>query len=233
MIGKALPRLPFLVPSPASASAAWLVSLALGLLILAFGEAAEAHPHVWVTARTEVIFDQSGLIKAVRNAWVFDEMYSAFATEGLGKNGKPPTPEELAPLAKTNIESLAEFDDFTYAKEAGAKAAFGEPTDYTLEEREDKLVVLRFTLPLKAPARASKAFSLQIYDPTYFVAFSLDKTDAVTLVNAPKGCSANVLGANPLQAAETKKLSEAFFSGLSPGSDFGVKLADRIIIACP
>jgi ABC-type uncharacterized transport system substrate-binding protein len=229
VIGKAGPGTPFAVARAAGLRAAF----AIGLVGMALVQPAAAHPHVWVTARTELIFDQSGLIKAVRNAWVFDEMYSAFATEGLGKNGKPPTPEELAPLAKTNIDSLAEFDDFTYAKEAGAKVAFGEPTDYVLEEREDKLVVLRFTLPLKVPARASKAFSLQIYDPTYFVAFSLDTTDPVTLVDAPKGCSANVLGANPLQAQETKKLSEAFFSGLSPGSDFGVKLADRIIVACP
>jgi ABC-type uncharacterized transport system substrate-binding protein len=221
------------MPIFAPSVAGMLAFLAIVLMNLVYAPPAAAHPHVWVTARTEVIFDRAGLIKAIRNAWVFDEMYSAFATEGLGKNGKPPTPEELAPLAKTNIESLAEFDDFTYAKEAGTKVAFGEPTDYVLEEREDKLVVLRFTLPLKVPARASKAFSLQIYDPTYFVAFSLDTKDAVTLVNAPAGCSANVLGANPLQAAETKKLSEAFFSGLSPGSDFGVKLADRIIVACP
>jgi ABC-type uncharacterized transport system substrate-binding protein len=192
-----------------------------------------AHPHVWVTARSEVIFDSSGLIKAIRNTWVFDEMYSAFATEGLGKDGKPPTAEELAPLAKTNIESLAEFDDFTFAKEAGAKVAFGDPIDYTLEARPDKIVVLRFTLPLKTPASAAKAFSLQIYDPTYFAAFSFEAKDPVTLIDAPKGCSANVLGANPLQAAETQKLSEAFFSGLSPGTNFGVKLADRIIIACP
>ena len=194
---------------------------------------ANAHPHVWVTGRSEVIFNQSGLVSAIRNTWVFDEMYSAFATEGLGKDGKPPTPEELAPLAKTNIESLAEFDDFTFAKAAGAKVAFGEPTDYTLEARPDKIVVLRFTLPLKTPASAKTAFSLQVYDPTYFVAFSFEAKDPVTLVNAPNGCSANMLGANPLQAQETQKLSEAFFSGLSPGTNFGVKLADRIIIACP
>jgi len=194
---------------------------------------AYAHPHVWVTARSEVIFDQAGLVTAIRNTWVFDEMYSAFATEGLGKDGKPPTPEELAPLAKTNIDSLAEFDDFTYAKEAGAKIVFAEPADYALEVRDDKRVVLHFTLPLKTPASAKKAFSLQVYDPTYFVAFSFEQKDPVTLVNAPKGCSANVLGADPLQANESQKLSEAFFSGLSPGTNFGVKLADRIIIACP
>jgi ABC-type uncharacterized transport system substrate-binding protein len=194
---------------------------------------AAAHPHVWVTARMEVLFDQKGLITGVRNHWVFDEMYSAFATEGLGKDGKLPTAAELAPLAKINIESLNEFDYFTYAKEAGSKLVFDAPVDYSLEARPDKLVVLHFTLPLKVPARASKALMLQIYDPTYFVAFSFEKQDPVALKDAPPGCSSNILGANPLQAQETQKLSEAFFSGLSPGSDFGVKLADRVIVACP
>ncbi|MGH6813502.1 MAG: DUF1007 family protein [Methylocella sp.] len=194
---------------------------------------AAAHPHVWVTARAQVIFDAKGEIEALRHAWTFDEMYSAFVTEGQGKDGQLMTKEELAPLAKTNVESLTEFDYFTYAKEASQKVEFGTPIDYSLEQREDKLVVLRFALPLKTPASASKAFSFQVYDPTYFVDFEMDKQDPVTLAGAPKGCSVNVLGANPLATADAKKLSESFFSGLSPGFDFGVKLATRVIVACP
>jgi ABC-type uncharacterized transport system substrate-binding protein len=205
----------------------------MAAIFLASIQPVSAHPHVWITARSDVIFNEAGLIKAIRNTWVFDEMYSAFATEGLGKGGKPPTPEELAPLAKTNIDSLAEFDDFTFAKAAGTKVAFGEPIDYTLEARPDKIVVLRFTLPLKTPASAAKAFSLQIYDPTYFVAFSLEKTEPISLIDAPKGCSANVVGAGPLQASDTQKLSAALSENFSPGADFAIKLADRIIIACP
>ncbi len=192
-----------------------------------------AHPHVWVAAQEQVIFGAKGQIEAIRHAWVFDEMYSAFVTQGQGKDGKPMTKEELAPLAKSNVEDLAEFEFFTHAKAGNGKVEFGAPFDYSLEERDDKLVVLRFTLPLKTPASASKAFSLQVYDPTYFVAFELAKQDPVTFVGAPKGCSANVLGAKPLAANETKKLSESFFSGLSPGTDFGIKLATPIIIACP
>jgi ABC-type uncharacterized transport system substrate-binding protein len=191
---------------------------------------ASAHPHVWVSARAQVIFDAKGEIEAIRHAWTFDEMYSAFVTEG---QGQLMTKEELAPLAKTNVESLAEFDFFTYAKVNNAKIEFGTPIDYSLEQREDKLVVLRFTLPLKTPASAAKAFSFQVYDPTYFVAFEMEKQDPVGMAGAPKGCSVNLLGSNPLAAADTKKLSESFFSGLSPGYDFGIKLASRIIVACP
>ena len=208
----------------------------LGLAALAlavFAAPALAHPHVWVTAREDVIFDNQGKIAAIRGAWVFDDMYSAFATQGLGKDGQLATKEELAPLAKTNVESLAEFEYFTFAKMSGTKVEFAAPTDYSLEERPDKLVMLSFTLPLKSPTNPGKVFTFQIYDPTYFVAFSLDDKLPVELVNAPKGCSASVLGADPLNAEASKKLSEAFFANLSPGSNFGMKLASRIFVACP
>ncbi|HUI19430.1 MAG TPA: DUF1007 family protein [Methylocella sp.] len=205
----------------------------LAAFMVLLAQAAAAHPHVWVTARAQVVFDAKGEIEAIRHAWTFDEMYSAFVTEGQGKEGQLLTKEELAPLAKTNIESLAEFDFFTYAKAANQKLEFGAPTDYSLEQRQDKLVVLRFTLPLKTPANAAKAFSFQVYDPTYFVAFEMEKDNPVSMEGAPKGCSINVLGSHPLAAEDTKKLSESFFSGLSPGYDFGVKLASRIIVACP
>ncbi len=195
--------------------------------------AAAAHPHVWVTARAQAVFNTKGEIESIRHTWVFDEMYSAFVTEGQGQDGKLMTKEELAPLAKSNVESLAEFDYFTYAKAAGQNIEFAAPEDYSLEEREDKRVVLRFTLPLKTPASAAKAFSFQVYDPTYFVAFEMDDRNPVSLAGAQKGCSVSVAGANPLAAADTKKLSESFFSGLSPGYDFGVKLASRVIVACP
>jgi ABC-type uncharacterized transport system substrate-binding protein len=194
---------------------------------------AGAHPHVWVSAKAEVLFDSKGLVEAIRYAWVFDEMYSAFVTEGQAKAGKLLTRDDLAPLAKSNVEDLAAFGYFTFAKVTRAKVEFAAPTDVSLEERADKRVVLNFTLPLATPASAAKAFSFQVYDPTYFVAFELEPRDPVSLVGAPKGCSANVLGTKPLEAAETKLLTEAFFSGLSPGADFGIKLASRIVVACP
>ena len=213
---------------------AFIGGLGLAALALAGLTApALAHPHVWVTAREDVIFDNQGQISAIRGAWVFDDMYSAFATQGLGKDGQLATKEELAPLAKTNVDSLAEFEYFTFAKLSGTKVEFGAPTDYSLEQRPDKLVVLSFTLPLKTPTPPGKAFTFQVYDPTYFVAFSLDDKQPVDLVGAPKGCSVSVLGANPLDAAATQKLSEAFFANLSPGSNFGMNLASRIFVACP
>jgi ABC-type uncharacterized transport system substrate-binding protein len=203
------------------------------LLALAGTAAAQAHPHVWVAARSEVVFGADGKILGLRNAWEFDEMYSAFAVQGLGKGGKPPTREELAPLARTNVESLAEFDYFTYAKQNGARLAFKAPEDAYLEANDKKIVTLHFFLPLETPVTAKKPFSFQMYDPTYFVAFGLEKKDPVKLDNAPAGCSVSLVEPAPLVATDNQKLSEAFFQNMSPGADFGMKLATRAIVACP
>jgi ABC-type uncharacterized transport system substrate-binding protein len=203
--------------------------------LAAFGLSAPAgaHPHVWVAARAEILFAPDGKIAAIRHIWTFDEMYSAFATQGLGKNGKPPTKEDLAPLAKTNVESLAEFQYFTLAKTGRNAYEFGEPKEYELEADDKKRVTLRFTLPLKEPVSAKKPFTFMAYDPTYFVDIELEKADPVKLVGAPAGCSLTTLRPDPLGAGDSAKLSESFFSGLSPGADFGVKLATRTIVACP
>ena len=193
-----------------------------------------AHPHVYVIFKSEIVFAPDGKVAAIRHAWTFDEFYSAFAVQGLGKDGKDPTREDLAPLAKVNTESLAEFGYFTIGKAGGKQVDFDAPKDEWLDYTPaDKAVTLHFTLPLKAEASAGKAFSLQVYDPTYFVSFEFNADAPVALANAPAGCSVNVAKPPPLLANETKTLSESFFSGQYPGADFGIKLAGRAIVACP
>ena len=141
-----------------------MVSLLLGSSI-----PASAHPHVWVAVKSEVLFAPDGKVAAIRHAWNFDEMYSTFSTQGLGTDGKPPTAAQLQPLAKVNVESLAEFDFFTYARHADDKPEFDAPVDYSREPEPNNTVTLHFTLPLKHPVDAKKPFSFQVYDPTYLV----------------------------------------------------------------
>ncbi len=200
--------------------------------LIAAGPAA-AHPHVWVAARATVLFDAQGRITGLRHVWSFDEMYSAFATQGLGKDGKPPTREDLQPLAKTNVESLAEFDYFTFGREAGKKVAFQEPSDYWLDADDKKIVSLHFTLLLKEPLPAKKVFSFQVYDPTYFVAFGFEKKDPIAMKDAPSGCSSSVMDPAPLAAGEAQRLTAAAAENFSPGADLSSRIAPRVVVACP
>ncbi|HME86311.1 MAG TPA: DUF1007 family protein [Roseiarcus sp.] len=207
---------------------------ALGLaLAVATATPASAHPHVWITVKSQIAFTADGKVSAVVHDWVFDEMYSAFATQGLAKSGELVKREQFAPLAQENAGSLAEIGYFTTLKIGGKPVEFGSVTDYWMEERPDHLVEFHVTLPLKTPSPLAKFVTLRVADPEYFIDFEFDDKNPVKLLSPPPGCSASVAKPKPLEEADKTKLTESFFTNLSPGTNFGFKMASSAIIACP
>src|SRR5208282_6011797 len=180
--------------------------LLIALLSLTFAVPARAHPHVWVTMHSELIYAPDGSITGVRHHWAFDDMFSAFATQGLESKEKGKfSREELAPLAKVNVESLKEYDYFTYATADGKKAPLTDPApDYWLDFN-DSILTLNFTLPFKTPVKA-KVLKVEVYDPTIFVDFELAKKEPVHLIGAPH-CKADVVLPREMTFAEGKALS--------------------------
>lgn len=165
---------------------------ALIAAILLAPVAARAHPHVWVDAASEVVFDGNGEIAAIRHYWRFDDAFSSYAALGLDEDGDGTvSEEELRPLAKINVESLAEYGFFTRLAAGDVSVGFAEPTDYHLEWIGARLL-LQFTLPLARPLAAKAPVTLEVSDPEYFVAFNLPSTEAIRLAEAPAGCSLDV-----------------------------------------
>ena len=207
--------------------AGWLLAALVGLV---GSTAAQAHPHVWITSTSELMYAPDGSITGVRHAWTFDDMFSTYALQGIeGKTKGAYTHEELAPLAQTNVESLKEFAYFTFAKADGKKAKFDEPVDYFLEYK-DGLLVLHFTLPLKAPVKP-RQLALEVFDPTFFVDFKLADKDPVRLVGAPGACSVDFQRPND-GAASAKALGEQNFTDSGNGN-FGAMFANKITVTCP
>ena len=206
------------------------LGLALGL---ASATPAAAHPHVWVTVKSQIAFTPDGKVAAVVHDWVFDEMYSSFATQGLAPPGELVKREQFAPLAKENAGSLAEIGYFTTLKIGGKAMDFGSVTDYWMQERPDHLVEFHVTLPLKTPTPVTKFLTLRVADPEYFIDFEFDDKDPVALVSAPSGCAATVAKPKPIDDGDKQKLTESFFTNLSPGTNFGFKMASAAIVACP
>ncbi len=204
----------------------------LGAVLLAFAlgaGVAHAHPHVFVTVKSDIVYDAEGKVTGIRHAWTFDDMFSTYATQGLDQKQKGVfTREELAPLAEVNVTSMKEFEFFTQGQLNGQKIEFADPVDYWLDYTNQELT-LNFTLPLKAPAKV-QALDLDVYDPVYFVSFELAEKEPIRLVAAPANCKLAV--AKPEGAGPQQNLSESFFNQLDSKSPFGTQFANKISVKC-
>jgi ABC-type uncharacterized transport system substrate-binding protein len=201
------------------------------LLSLSIGRA-EAHPHVWVTLHSEILYSANGAMTGIRHAWTFDDMFSAYALQGIhhAKKGEY-TRQELASLAQLNVESLKEYDYFTFARADGKKVTFAPPVDYWLEYK-DPALILHFTLPLKAPAPA-KTMLVEVYDPSIFVDFEFAKQKPVSLSGAPAQCALTIELPHQPTPAEQYKLSQLDVTPLEASSTYGELFANKMLVKCP
>ena len=182
--------------------------------------------------QTELVYAPDGSITGIRHAWSFDDMFSTFATQGLESKEKGKfTREELAPLAKVNVESLKEYDFFTYATADGKKAALTDPApDYWLDFK-DQVLTLNFLLPFKRPVKA-KELKVEIYDPSIFVDFAFAKEKPVQLAGAPK-CRLDVVLPREMTFAEGKALSQIPADQKNTTMTWGAQFASKILVHCP
>lgn len=193
---------------------------------------ASAHPHVWVTIHSEVVYGPNGAVTGIRHAWTFDDMFSTYAVQGIdhAKDGQF-TRQELCSLAEVNVTSLKEFDYFTYARVNGRKAPFIDPVDYWMEFN-DSVLTLHFMLPLKTPV-AAKRLQVEIYDPTIFVDFEPAKETPISLVNAPSGCELHVEAPHKPNPFEQLRLGQLDDNPLDASSSFGEIFANKFVVTCP
>lgn len=220
--------------------------LGIAIVLILATVPARAHPHVWVTVKSVVLFDAENKAIGIRHVWTFDEMYSSFAVEGLGKKDvKNPTREDLKELADLNIQSLKEFDYFTFPMHAGAKLPLGAPKDYYLEH-VDKLLSLHFTLPLEKPLDVvPEGLSFTVFDQTYYIAFVFAKEEPLKLgEGAPKPCSAEIkppaaAEAAPQTATQDKpgdqakqdRLAQAFSQAMGADANLS-QHSDNAVVRC-
>jgi ABC-type uncharacterized transport system substrate-binding protein len=184
---------------------------------------------------TEIMYAPDGEATGLRQVWTFDYMYSAFAMTGIKASVKGRfTREELQPLAQINVESLKDYDYFTYAKIDGKrrKDVFGDPIDYWLDcDPVNTVLTLHFTLPFKTPVTA-KQLVIEIYDPEFFVDFGFVENDPVKLVGAPPQCTVSAEKPQDLNFLRPQSLNRSYV----PSEGFigmGMDFANRISVRCP
>lgn len=172
-----------------------------GAFLAAPAGPAAAHPHVWVEAKSEIVFDDGGRATQVRHAWRFDPYYSTYAIAGYDadSNGLL-TREELSELADVNAKSLKEFDYFTFLYVGGDERGLGAISDYWLQYDPDtRRLTFYFVLDIAEPVEPEAGeLVLDVFDPEYYVAIEMTETEPFALVGAPAACALTVEGPGAL-----------------------------------
>jgi ABC-type uncharacterized transport system substrate-binding protein len=207
-----------------------LRTIMLVLAALACASPASAHPHVWITMVSELIYAPDGSVTGIRHHWTFDDMFSVFAVQGLQSKVKGQfTRAELAPLAKDSVESMKDDGYFTYVTVGGTKVPFADPppSDYWVDYKKE-IVTLNFTLPFKTPVKA-KDLRIEVYDPSYFIAVTMADENPIKLVGAPAGCKIALEYPQKMTYALGKMLSNE----ANASSQWGANFANKITVKCP
>lgn len=158
----------------------WVAVLAVPAFALS-GLSAQAHPHVWATMHSTILFSPEGLVRGVAVDWTFDEAYSKVALDGLDTNGDGAySAQELAPLTKVNLSSLKTYGYFVFFRKNGDVQPIADAIDASQDYAKGRLT-LHFTVPLRKPLDPIQAqVGLKVYDPEYFIDFEYAKKSPVT-----------------------------------------------------
>lgn len=211
---------------------AWIPGLAALLSPLIGAAPAVAHPHAFIDVTVEVVFDSAGWVTALRETWLFDEFYTAFAHEGLPRNPDGEVVQaKLDGLTAENLKNLQEYSYFTRIEAAGKRVAVAKAAE-PRTRMVDKRMEMSFTLPLAKPLAVGTALvTYAIYDPTYYIEMlHAESPDAIRLSGAPAGCGHKLV--EPQPPTETVSLAKAMDRTQSAGDSLGANFAETVEIRC-
>ncbi|ROR89137.1 DUF1007 family protein [Raoultella terrigena] len=198
-------------------------------MVLSFN--ALAHPHSFISLRTEVIAE-SGQLTGFKMRWTMDEITSSDLLYDAG-SAKPGDEvwKKLAAEVMANVLGQHYFSELWHN---GQHVKFdNRPDGYGLE-REGHQAVLTFTLPLAKPLPlAGQTLTLSTFDPTYYVDMFYDKPGDVTLpASLRAGCKVTVVTPKPND--KMTAFAQSLDKADAPPEDMalGTYFAQKVTLTC-
>lgn len=191
---------------------------------------AHAHPHAWIELRSTILLIATGRVSGIEQEWLFDEFYSLFATEEISKASGSQA-EALRALARENLNNLHEYDDYTEPHASGARVKFDKVSEFETQMRGPRLW-MRFVVPVVTRVDpVTSAFSVSIFDPTYYIEIRHADGDAIAVRNVKAGdCSSRLQPPRP--TAEAMLMAQAMDRNATPDATVGKIFAEQVHITC-
>jgi polyphosphate kinase len=213
--------------------AGWLTGVALALA----PAAALAHPHVFIDTGLEIVFDDEGRLAAVQVVWVYDEFYTMLALEDYGMD--PGFTGRVSEAERAELAAIYANWDEGYAGDlhpllAGRPLELSGPLQVVADVQEGRLVIAHRRAFADRPRLEGTELVLQVYDPTYFTAYTIAAEPAI---RGRADCVAEVWGPDweAASARLTAALEELGGTGGDAETDFpavGADFAEEVRLRC-
>lgn len=156
-----------------------IILVALGL----FASMAFAHPHVFVDAKVQVLFDEKGF-SGIKNHWVYDEIYSAAMIASVDSDGDGTfSAQEGEKLKSTILGDLEKMNYFNYVQ-WGSDFLKVEELQKFRASVVNRRLVLDFIVIFSVPVGNDYSMLVAVVaDPTNYVQVTCDMESAE--VSAP------------------------------------------------
>lgn len=189
-----------------------------------------AHPHAWIDVRSTILMSDEGLITAIEEEWLFDELYSSAILEGLAQDS-PTKKASVGEFAAQVIENLKPYNYFMSIAADNRPVQIRTVTQFKSEMKGEQLR-LSFTAPLAQPVDPARhAVTFAVYDPTYYIQMTHRPQDPPTIKGAKNlPCRTRVEPPNP--SADTIARAYAMDRGASPDDTLGDLFAEKVHIRC-
>lgn len=201
-------------------------SLLLGLFISC---GVLAHPHAFIDMQTTPIIENNQLT-GLSMKWTLDEPSSSAVIYDMKQAKTKNEQQKLIDDVMGNVVSEHYFS-YLYDNQHNKIKYSPHPQNYGVKIQGLQLQYY-FDVPLAHPQNLEKnIFSLQTYDPTYYVAMAYTSKSAVDFSALPKNCQGKLIEPN------VDEKIQAYASSLDKSQkneddSLGVMFAQKIIIQC-
>ncbi len=206
--------------------------------ILAAG--AQAHPHIFIDAGLEIVFDEEGRLAEVEVTWVYDDLYSMLVIDDLGLDE-----DYTGEIDESEREALTGFDmnwvdgyeGDLYIRAGGARLELDAPRAYSADYSDGRITTVHRRELAEPFDPSGEEIVFEVYDPTYYTEYNIAIDPRIS---GREGCTARVV--EPDRDAAEAMLQEKLDEMIAAGADradieagfpeVGDAFAEEVRIAC-
>jgi len=197
--------------------------------------AAFSHPHIFVDTGIEVIFDDQAKATGLRITWAYDDLFSLMIVEERNMDADFDgnlTPEESAAIQGFDMQWDAGYAGDTYALSGEVLLPLSAPADWTTTYADGRLISTHLR-HFADPVTLGDPLVVQVYDPSFYTAYSIAMTTALT---GRADCAAQVFEPDRaaadaiLQAAIAEQAGSTDIEGDFPA--IGAAYSEEVRVTC-